>query len=488
MSKKLVVFILILSMSLMILTSCGKGGDSSTATESTQVADSNAGDKTAGDNVSDESGDSSADEAAEAGGLPPMTTDEITLTYACWGLHEKGEIEARDKQLAAFMEAYPNIKVEFIEIDQSSWNEALYNRAATGTLPDVFWVFSVTEAVKNQWALDVTDMFNADPDTQMIYEGIREVSQINGRRFHVPSVMFPHMVFMNKTLFEKYNVPLPDYDWTFDEYKELAVKLSHPEEYYFGTSNPIYYDFFDAWYDGTSRYGWDGENFNIGQHWVDAWNLRLDWIDQKVIEWMSAEEKEKVLGDPTAWPPGKGRTAMHIDWPWTVAMFEDVVSAETGCEFVYYPLPMGPSGKEMAIIDNSVISATTEHPREAWELQKWTSWGVEACKNRYEGYMEAGAPVSRLPVINNEEVWQQIIDGAPEKMKGFYEHLLKVDITPSPWPIAPGWNEFEAWLAEQDIIGKIERREIRPEDVAEELNQKINEFKQQWLDSTDLDY
>ena len=48
----------------------------------------------------------------------------------------------------------------------------------------------------------------------------------NGRRFHVPGVMF-HMVFMNKTLFEKYNVPLPDYDWTFDEYKELAVKLSH---------------------------------------------------------------------------------------------------------------------------------------------------------------------------------------------------------------------------------------------------------------------
>ena len=78
-----------------------QGGDSSTATESTQVADSNAGDKTAGDNVSDESGDSSADEAAEAGGLP-MTTDEITLTYACWGLHEKGEIEARDKQLGIY--------------------------------------------------------------------------------------------------------------------------------------------------------------------------------------------------------------------------------------------------------------------------------------------------------------------------------------------------------------------------------------------------
>lgn len=479
MTKKLIALLLVLVMTLSVMTACSKGDDgkSSTTPSSTPAADAPA---TSGDESSGDAGDAGKD----AGGLPPMTTDNITLTYACWGLAEKGEIEVRDKQLAAFMEAYPNIKVEFVEIEQGSWDEALYNRAAAGTLPDVFWVFSVTNAVKNQWALDVTDIFDADPDTQEIYPGIREISKINGRRYHVPGIMFPHMIFLNKTLFDKYNVPLPSYDWTFEDFKKIAEEITHPEEYYFGTSNPIYYDLMDAWYNGTTRYGWDGQNYNLGQTWVDAWNLRLDWIDRKVVEWMSAEEKEQVLGDPSAWPPGKGRVAMHIDWPWTIAHFEDVVSPETGCEFLYYPLPQGPTGRQMAIVDNSVISATTQHPREAWELQKWTTWGVEACKNRFEGYKEAGAPLSRMPVITNKEVWQQIIDAAPnEALKAFYEHLT--DIVPSPWPIAPGWGEFEAWMAEQDMWGKLERREVRPEDVVKELNDKLNEFKQQYIDSID---
>ena len=34
-----------------------------------------------------------------------MTEEEITLTYACWGLAEKGEIEAKDKQIEAFEKA-----------------------------------------------------------------------------------------------------------------------------------------------------------------------------------------------------------------------------------------------------------------------------------------------------------------------------------------------------------------------------------------------
>lgn len=365
MSKRFILLLLVFTMVFSVLTACTQGADTSMEGNTPSNSENN------GNGVEDGTDDQSNDpEGDDVDGLDPITTDDITLTYACWGLHEKGEIEARDKQLEAFMEEYPNINVDFVEIDQDTWGEALYNLAASGELPDVFWVFSVTNAVANQWALDVTDMFDADPDTEEIYEGIRELSTIDGRRFHTPGIMFPHLIFLNKTLFDKYNEPLPDYDWTFDDFKDIAVRLSHPEDYYFGTSNPIYFDLMDAWYNGTTRYGWDGKDYNLGETWAEAWNLRLDWIDQKVVEWMNEEEKEEVLGDPTAWPPGKGRVAMHIDWPWTIANFEDVVSEETGMEFLYYPLPQGPAGRQMALVDNSVIAATTEHPREAWELQK----------------------------------------------------------------------------------------------------------------------
>lgn len=465
MKKRLIGLLLVLTMVVTMFSGCLGGGKENDP-----------------DKTSDGTGNQTSSDAGTDKGLPPMTTENITLTYACWGLAEKGETEVRDKQLAGFMAKYPNIKVEFVNIDQGTWNEGLYNMAAAGTLPDVFWVFSVTEAVKNEWALDVTDMFNADPDTKEIYPSVREMAQINGRRYSVPTVMFPHVMFMNKTLFKKYNIPMPSYDWKVDEFIDLAKKLSHPEDYYFGTSNPLYYDLFDAWYNGNTRYGWDGKNYNLGEDWVKAMNLRYEFIDNKVCEWMTAEEKEKILGKPDAWPPGLGRTAMHIDWPWTIAMFQDVVPQQSGCEFTFYPLPKGPTGKQMAIIDNGVISATTQHPREAWELQKWTSWGADACNLRLEGYKEAGAPMSRLPVTTNKEVWNKIIANAPnDDFKALYERLT--DVVPSPWPIAPGWGEFEAWMNEQDMWGKLDRREVAPADVAPELNKKLNEFKQQYIDS-----
>ena len=92
-------------------------------------------------------------------GLAPLTTDNITLTYACWGQAEAGEPEVLQALIQQFEEAHPNIKVEFVSIDQSSWNEALTNLAAQGKLPDVFWVFSVSGAVANEWALYLTEYF-----------------------------------------------------------------------------------------------------------------------------------------------------------------------------------------------------------------------------------------------------------------------------------------------------------------------------------------
>ena len=422
------------------------------------------------------------DAEAESLGLPEMTTDDITLTYACWGLGEKGEAEARDKQLAAFQEAYPNITVEFVNIDQAAWDDGLTTLAATGELPDVFWVFSVTNAVANEWALDVTDFYENDPDAKEVYASMVDNAKINDRLYCMPTVMFPYLCFLNKTVFEMYNEPLPSYDWTIDDYKEIAERITHPGDFYFGTSNPNYADYFPAQYDASrSAYGWDGNEYHFDQTWIDAMNLRYDWIDSGVCEWASAEDKQRFLGDEAAWPPGFGRSAMHFDWTWTIAFFEDAVKEQSGCDFLYYPQPQGPSGAQMAIVDYGIISANTEHPREAWELQKWTSWGKEACLNRYEGYKEAGLEVvSRMPVIDNQEVWD-VVKGFTDRedIQAVYDHLTNV--VPSINSVAPGYSQFNDWMNENEIWAQLDNREIAPADIADEMTQKANEFKDEWI-------
>ena len=423
---------------------------------------------------------------ALAEGLEPLTTDEITLRYACWGQAEAGEPEVLQALIAQFEEAHPNIHVEFVPIDQGTWDAGLTNLASQGQLPDVFWVFSVSAAVSNEWALDLTEFYEKDPEAQELYPTMVSSSKIGGKNYSYPAVLFPHMVFMNKTLFDKYNVDLPSTDWTWDDYFDLAEELSHPEEFYFGVSNPLYVDLFPAAINGNQgKFGWDGEAYHFDDVWVEAVETRAEVINNKICEWMSAEDKEAVLGDPGAWPPGKGRTAMHIDWPWTMAMFNTTVKEETGCEFVYYPLPMGEGKGELAIVDNGIIAASTEHPREAWELAKWMSWGPMAALKRQETYRSLGYPVSRMPVVSTPEVWQDLVDNADDTIKGFYEAVLTrgVNFVPSNWPVCPGWGEIEAYYNSNDINGKILRGELSAADVAAELEAVANRARDNYLAS-----
>ena len=423
---------------------------------------------------------------AAAEGLEPLTTEEITLRYACWGQAEAGEPEVLQALIAQFEEAHPNIHVEFVPIDQGTWDAGLTNLASQGQLPDVFWVFSVSAAVSNEWALDLTEFYEKDPDAQELYPTMVSSSKISGKNYSYPAVLFPHMVFMNKTLFDKYNVDLPSTDWTWDDYFDLAEELSHPEEFYFGVSNPLYVDLFPAAINGNQgKFGWDGEAYHFDDAWVEAVETRAEVINNKICEWMSAEDKEAVLGDPGAWPPGKGRTAMHIDWPWTMAMFNTTVKEETGCEFVYYPLPMGEGKGELAIVDNGIIAASTEHPREAWELAKWMSWGPMAALKRQETYRSLGYPVSRMPVVSTPEVWQDLVDNADDTIKGFYEAVLSrgVNFVPSNWPVCPGWGEIEAYYNSNDINGKILRGELSAADVAAELEEVANRGRDNYLAS-----
>lgn len=419
---------------------------------------------------------------AEETVLAPMTTEEITLSYACWGQAEAGEPEVLAALIAQFEEAYPNITVEFISIDQPTWTEGLTNLAATGKLPDVTWVMSVSGAVANEWAMDLTNYFEIDPDAQELFPSMISSTKIGGKNYSFPAVLFPHVVFMNKTLFEKYNVELPAYDWTWDNYFALAEELSHPEDYYFGVSNPLYVDLFPAAYNGgQGKFGWDGEKYNFDDAWVDAIEVRAEVINNKICEWMTEEEKEAVLGDPAAWPPGKGRTAMHIDWPWSIANFETAVKEETGCEFVYYPLPKGPSNEELGVVDNGIISASTEYPREAWELAKWMAWGPQAALARQASYRENGFSVSRMPVVSTPEVWADLADNANDNIKGFYQNIG--NIVPSNWPIAPGWGEIETYYNTNEIEVKILNGELSAADVAAELEEVANRARDNYLDA-----
>src|SRR5699024_4793457 len=116
--------------------------------------------------------ESTDDESEEPEGLPPMTDDEITLTFGTWLTHEMNVFLA-DK----FMEKYSNITVEVVQAtDDLGWNDFLTNLASNGELPDVYWYNgNLDVAIQNSWLGDFTDLFESDPENERLLDTLYDV-------------------------------------------------------------------------------------------------------------------------------------------------------------------------------------------------------------------------------------------------------------------------------------------------------------------------
>jgi multiple sugar transport system substrate-binding protein len=71
--------------------------------------------------------------------------------------------------------------------------------------------------------------------------------------YALPETIDCAVVFYNKKYFEKYGVPLPKENWTFQEFVETARKLTHPEDgiWGYGQRNSL-------WWDAPWIYSWGG--------------------------------------------------------------------------------------------------------------------------------------------------------------------------------------------------------------------------------------
>ncbi|MBE5769520.1 MAG: extracellular solute-binding protein [Clostridiales bacterium] len=414
-----------------------------------------------------------------------ITTEEITLTYV-----SKEDPELVQRLANQFMQAYPNIKVEILELDIWTYMTGLGNLAAEKNLPDVFWVDGVQDPVANDWALRLDDLYAADPDAQRIMGSILDGSKIGGRRYSIPVRSQPYVMAINKTLFDKYNVELPDYDWTWEEFVSLAEEVAHPEVYDFG-----YGDCGGAGY-FIEEWGWDGESYTFDDTWVMMEEHWYDWMERKIQENMTPEERETAFGDSSALAFGTGHAAMNVYSSHFVgALLDGSLEQTLGCEFLFYPVPT-PRGTQNSIVDFACISKATKYPNEAWLLAKWMDWGREATLLRNEYFAEVmqdtGAISLRVPILTDEDLWVDTRANTSPRLDNFLENLPP--LLPYMGAHAPGHINCMINYAFGGVGNSILSGEKKPADLAAELRQKYNGYRDNWFAScaefataTDLD-
>ncbi|MBP3965534.1 ABC transporter substrate-binding protein [Paenibacillus lignilyticus] len=461
-SGKFITVFMILAVVLTMLAGCS-GKNNSTE---------NAADNTASTEPANEPATEATNAPEEK---PAWMTEKFTLKYA-----DGGDSKIEDDMMKAFMEKYPNITVEHDKSITFPPEPTLTAAAAAGTMPDVFGMKDIPLAITSDWLLDLSPYWDKDEESKQVYKNLAEMAVFNGKRYAMANFQFAEGVFVNKTLFEKNNVPLPSYNWTFDEMIDLAKKFSKPDQHYYGIGGPWGDLAFQEWVpmNNDNEIGWntyDGEKFHFtNQQWIDAYNLKLELRRTKVDDVMTGEEKKKLWGDEGSWTFQKGHVAMAVDFSWNMGWIPGEMKKGGAGDVDFYPMPAGKAGQRIpTIVDFVGVSSTTKYPEAAYELAKFMTWGQEGFLKRIDIEKAAGQPVTKYPVADQPEVWAKL--EANLTLPGEKE-VMKLMSNAVPYPIVPGWNDFAAWDTENKFTEKLMSGEYKVADKAKEFEDKVNEF------------
>lgn len=515
MRKKIVSVLLCAAMAVSMLAGCGGSPDNSQG--------SSAGNEGGGGNSAapKESGSGSEEGGGEVSALPPMTTENIELTYMNFDNKVLTEYLAEK-----FTEKYPNIKVNVIyEVAGADYNNSLLNLVNIGETPDCFMILGNCDfALSNNLLGDMTEYWENDPENDNILpsiNGARLGYYGTNQKLGTPMKFFPDALYADMAVFEKLNVPMPPVDWTWDEMIQAFKDVTSPDEGIYGFNQ---FHSIVTYYPVASdpncigEFGWNGKEFDL-TNWAKGVNDLADLMKGKyrapinddngeITAWLGANE----------WAGYSGKIGFQIDAFWTyLNLFDTDDYRNKGIEFVPYATPSveGTNAKyKFGVLDFGGISSGTDHPREAYELLKFMGWGLDGWKAKMEAYKtltdeEAGGieiwkQSMPAPLTMDEGIWtdyqttffptlKKPEGEQTEKDKKYgmyfdgYFDQVRQGVVPFGDCQIPGFAGFVSGEGPYaGVEDSVFRGEKNASDWVTELTEKANEYNRQAMEAAGL--
>ncbi len=122
-----------------------------------------------------------------------------------------------------FKATHPGVDVQVEYIPGADLPTTFATEAAAGTLPDVVFLADlyVGPFAQGKIVYDMEPLAKADPDFDLsdIYDNLLGLSRIQGKGLYmIPSSYDVVTMYYNKTMFEAAGAPLPQADWTWDDF------------------------------------------------------------------------------------------------------------------------------------------------------------------------------------------------------------------------------------------------------------------------------
>ncbi len=336
----------------------------------------------------------------------PLTAQsKVTLRLMDWA--DLDEMPLDRQAIALFEQAHPSIRVVYEPNPGRQYEEKILTSLAANEPPDVFLLDSklVPTFTNKKVLLDLSPYIQPlGIDTTQWFSSVLDIARRDTGLFALPKGFTPLMVFYNKDLFDRADVPYPRSDWNWSDYLRIAKRLTmdndgdgKPDQY--GAAFTNYYFYWIPWV-------WTGGGDVVspdGSHATGYLNSpRTEAALQFLIDLRS---KYHVAPDVGTWVQAEktgmnyqlfanGKIAMIIDGHWRMPKFLKYLQDGT-MKIGIAPLPRYPDGSKVNVVYESgwCVPVNAKHPRESVELAAFMA-GNAAARIRATQSLEIPSVVS----------------------------------------------------------------------------------------------
>lgn len=295
------------------------------------------------------------------------TAEGVTISYAVWDSNQAKLIQ----QMADAFEKETGIHVDIQVNGWSDYWTALEAAATGGSLPDTFWMHSnnIYYYASNDQLLDLTNDINNSSDIKLenYPEGLNQIYNLEGKQYAIPKDYDTIGLWYNKTMFDAAGVAYPNADWTWDDLKAAAEKLTKKDGSQYGILAPLhnqegYYNF--VYQNGGTIVTADKKSGYDDPKTIDAIKYYFSFVRDGLSPVVTGDaERAEAFQN--------GLVAMAFFGSWNLSGFAANEYIAKNCDVAV--LPKSNSGGQASIFNGlgNCIAASTKHPEEAW---KWIEY------------------------------------------------------------------------------------------------------------------
>ncbi len=343
------------------------------------------------------------------------TLQKTTIQFSSWG--SESELKILEPILADFERDNPDIKVDFMHIPQNYFQK-IHLLFASNTAPDVIFVNNQYLPIYiNAGVLE--DLSGYDFEFDKFYDKSLKALSRDDKIYAVPRDVSNLVIYYNKDLFDKYNVPYPKKGWTFDEFLLTAQKLTHRPEV-FGVSfedEPLFYLPYL-----TSMGVNDFSDFND-----EKMQKGLRFYADLRNKYHVAPKKEESASATMAQMFLQGRLGMHLSGRWLVPKYRQ----EAKFDWDVVEFPKGEKGSVVPLDSSGwAVAKSSKHKQESVRLIKYLS-----SKESLEKFTKSGLIVpARVDVANSK----YFLDGEKPKNTCVFLDVIETSV---PTPVTVNFRQ-----------------------------------------------